>query len=140
MASGRSRSLGPLPGRLLVDIAPDRHVLAQRLAHRLALDCPAPEGDDGRCSADLAGERIQRGYHQPFLPAPELDLALALEEGGNRLAELAFEQLVGVDDAEPEPCGDRLGGPGLARRHEPDQNDSVVGVLLGYLRHPIRSL
>ena len=85
-----------------------------------------------------AGERVERRDDQPLLAAPELGLALPLEERGDRLAELALEQLVGVDHPEAEPLGDGVRRPRLARRHEPDEDDPVVRPR--YLRHPMRSL
>ena len=109
-------SRGALPGDLLVDVAPDGHVVAERAAHRLALDRAAAERHDGRRAADLSREGIQHRDHQALLAAAELDLALALEESGDRLAELALEQVIGVDHPETEPFGDRLRRPASCRR------------------------
>jgi len=92
---------------------------------------------DRRGTADLTGEGIQHGDDEALLAAPELDLPLTLEERCDRLAELALEQVVGVDHTQPESFGDLLGGSRLARRHEADEDEPVVG---GYRRHPMRSL
>jgi hypothetical protein len=126
-----------LPRDLLVDVTPDRHVLGERASHRVALDGPAAERHDRRRPADLPCQGVQSRDDQALLAAPELSLSLALEEGTDRLAQLAFEQIVGVDHAEPESLGHGLGRAGLARGHEPDEDDPVVRA---HLRHPMRSL
>ena len=137
---GSQRAIGTrraLPGDLLVDVAPDRHVLGERAADRLALDRSAAECDHRGRAPDLAGERVQHRDDQPLLPAPELDLALTLEEGGDRLPQLALQKLVGVDHPKSQPLGHGLRRPRLARRHEADEDDPVVRA---HLFHPMRCL
>ena len=113
---GPAGSRRALPGDLLVDVAPDRHVLSERAAHSLALDRAAAQGDHRRGPADLTGQGIEHGDDQPLLAAAELDLSLALEERRDRLAQLALEQLIGVDHPEIESLGDRLRPPASSPR------------------------
>jgi hypothetical protein len=101
-------------------------VILERRPHAGVLDSAAAQGDDRRGSANLSREGVQRGDDQPLLASPELPLPLALEEGGDRLAQLVREELVSVDHAEAEPLRHRLRGPGLAGRHETYEHDAMV--------------
>ena len=69
------------------------------IADRLGEDAAAAERDRAPAGA------LERREHGRLLAAAELGLALALEEGRDRLAELGLEQAVGVD---------RLGAGGAA--------------------------
>ena len=125
-ARGRPEPEARSQAILLVDRAPDRHVIGERSAHPETLDRPATESHHGGDSADLTGERVERRDDQALLAATELGLALTLEERGDRLAELVLEQLVGVDHPQAESLGYGVRGPRLASRHESDEDDPVM--------------
>ena len=111
-------------------------MLGQRPLDRDPLDRAAAEGHHRGRAAHLRREGVEDRDDEALLAMPELLLSLALEERLDRLAELPLEQLVGVDQAEPEPLGDGLRRPRLARPHEADEDEPVMG----YRRHPMRSL
>jgi hypothetical protein len=112
-------------------------VLGERPLHGDPFDRATAQRDHRGRAADLGGKGIERGDDEPFLASAELLLALPLEEDLDGLTQLALEQVVGVDDAKAEALGDGLRRPGLARPHEADEDEAVMG---GYRRHPMRSL
>ena len=82
---------------------------AERLADPLAHDAAAAEGDRAAVGP------LEQVADDLRLAAPELLLALALEGVGDRLAELAFHQLVGLGRLQPPAAGGGQGGRSCRR-------------------------
>ena len=100
---------GPPPGVLGADRQPDDDVAVERVADPLGEDAAAAERDRAAVGA------LEQRADDLGLALPERRLAVALEELGDRRAELALEQLVGLGRLQPAP---RLppSGPATSRR------------------------
>jgi hypothetical protein len=118
---------GARPGRLRVDVHEHGDVPRQRRADALGPQRPAPERDHPAVGAleQLAGDLL--------LASPERRLALAVEDVGDRLAQLLLDEPVGVLGALPERRGDLVGDGALPRAHEADEDQRPP-----QRRHPIR--
>ena len=102
---------------------------AQRGPHPLGVKRAAAERDHAALG------RVEQAGDQRLLAGAERRLPLAVEERGDRLAELGLEQPVGVAGRHAERRRHLARGGRLARAHEADEDD---GAAQGRL-HPIRS-
>ena len=106
----------------------------QRLPDALGAKRPAPQGDDL-----LPGSAFEQLEHQGLLARPERRLALAVEERGDRLPQLAREQRVGVQRPAAERSGGLPGGGRLAGAHEADEHEGAPRARHGPARQSMRS-
>jgi hypothetical protein len=114
---------GAVPGVVGLHLEVHDGVTAERVADALRAERPAPERDDASVAAAQ-----QCGHHLLLAPA-EGRLAHAVEEGLDRLAQLAFELAVGIERHDLELGRHGAGGARLARPHEPDEYQGARGPL-----------
>ena len=118
---------------------------AQAVAAELAVE---PIDCDAELERELGAPIEEFFEHEGLLAAPELGLALAVEERLDRLAQAVLEQAVGVVRGLPEDRADRPRRVRFAGPHEAheDQRTARGGDVVGGVSprraqrlHPIRS-
>jgi hypothetical protein len=110
------RALGAAPGLGDLDLQPDDDVAAQRLRHPGGEDAAAAERD--RAAVGVLEQR----HDDLGFAAPELLLAVAVPELADRHLDVAGDQLVDLGRLQARlGCGAQ--GVGLARPHEPDEDE-----------------
>ncbi len=141
VASQRTSASGGAPPRVLgAHLELHHRVSRQRIADALGEHRAASERHHAPAGP---GQQLQ---HHLLLTRAEGGLALAVEEGFDRLAQPALELAVGVERLDPHLGRDRPRGGGLARAHEAHEHDRPArgetgrSLALRYPRlHPIRS-
>ena len=124
---------GARPGRVGIHVHQHGHVAGQRLAH---------PGGQQRAPAqrqDAAAGRVEQLRHDALLALAERRLALAVEELRDRHTQLALDLPVRVHRRDAQHLRRRPGRGGLARPHEPDEDERRLRAPRRHRRQSIRS-